>query len=83
MIKSINDWKFVLVACLTLGLAPFFPAPHIFGKIRWVMGGANGMQLTDWFDLFFHGLPWLLLIRLGIITIVKKERVHFKMPIRR
>lgn len=65
----INDWKLILLACLTLGLAPFFPEPHLFGKLRWVAGGANGMQLMDWFDLFFHGLPWLLLARLGILQI--------------
>ncbi len=74
MTNIFNDWKFVLVACLTLGLAPFFPEPHIFGKIRWVVGGADGMLLTDWFDLFFHGLPWLLLLRLGILKVLKTKR---------
>lgn len=67
-VKSIlNDWKWILVACLTLGLAPFTPEPHIWGKLRWLWGGANGMQLMDWFDLFFHGLPWLLLLRLLVV----------------
>lgn len=66
MRSLINDWRVVLVACLTLGLAPFSPEPHLFGKIRWVAGGAVGMQGMDWFDLFFHGLPWLLLVRLII-----------------
>ena len=69
----INDPKFVLVACLTLGLAPFFPEPHILGKIRWIAGGANGMQPLDWFDFAFHGLPWLLLIRLGVLKILKPK----------
>jgi hypothetical protein len=55
-----KNWKFVLVACLTLGLAPFFPEPHIISKLRWVFGGASGMQLIDWFDLILHGTPWLL-----------------------
>ncbi len=64
MRSVINDWRFVVVACLTLGLAPYSPEPHFFGKIRWVAGGAVGMQTMDWFDLFFHGLPWLLLLRL-------------------
>lgn len=49
----------VLIA-LTLGLAPFSP-PHIVGKIKWVMGGAKGMQPMDWFDLLLHGTPWLFL----------------------
>lgn len=64
MLKAINDWKFVAILCLTLGLAPFFPEPHIWGKIKWVRGGAVGMGPLDWFDLAFHGLPWLLLLRL-------------------
>ena len=50
-----------LMASLTLGLAPFLPEPHIWGKIKWVVGGAKGMQLMDWFDLILHGTPWLLL----------------------
>lgn len=67
MRSIINDWRLVVLACLTLGLAPFSPEPHLIGKIRWVAGGAVGMQVMDWFDLFFHGLPWLLLSRLVII----------------
>lgn len=55
-----------VVGSLTLGLAPFVPEPHIWGKLKWVAGGANGMKAMDWFDLMFHGLPWiLLLISLG------------------
>lgn len=50
---------------LTLGLAPFFPEPHVLGKIRWVLGGADGMGSMDWFDLILHGTPWLLLIVAG------------------
>jgi hypothetical protein len=67
----LNDWKLVIFACLTLGLAPFFPEPHIWGKLRWVAGGAVGMQPLDWFDLAFHGLPWLLLFRLIVLTLTK------------
>ena len=61
--KPWDDWKFILLACLSLGLAPFYPEPHILGKLRWVAGGAIGMQAMDWFDLIWHGLPWLLLLR--------------------
>ena len=68
--KVLNDWKFVIMFCLTLGLAPFFPEPHIWGKLRWVWGGAVGMQPMDWFDTLFHGLPWLLLIRLALIKVL-------------
>ncbi len=67
----LNDWKLVIFACLTLGLAPFFPEPHIWGKLKWVVGGAVGMRPLDWFDLVFHGLPWLLLFRLIVLTLTK------------
>jgi len=43
--------------CLTLGLAPFVPEPHIWGKVRWIMGGAKGMQAMDYFDFVMHGTP--------------------------
>lgn len=53
---------FPVLICLTLGLAPFSPEPHLFGKIRWVMGGAIGMQPMDYFDLLLHGGPWVYLV---------------------
>lgn len=64
-----NNWGTVLILCATLGLAPFVPEPHIWGKIKWVAGGAVGMKLMDWGDLVFHGFPWVLAIRLGVIEI--------------
>lgn len=72
MKKPIDDWRFLLVMSLTLGLAPFYPEPHILGKIRWVAGGARGMGLIDWFDLLFHGWPWLLLMRVGLLHFLHK-----------
>lgn len=68
-----NNWKIVLLLCLTLGLAPFFPEPHILGKLRWIVGGAKGMQLMDWFDTALHGFPFILLIRIIILKLVKKN----------
>jgi apolipoprotein N-acyltransferase len=56
--KQVFTWT---IASLTLGLAPFTPEPHIVGKIRWVAGGAVGMTGMDWFDLVFHGFPWVFL----------------------
>ena len=51
-----------VVACLTLGLAPYTPEPHIVGKIRWIAGGAVGMGPMDWFDVVMHGAPWIWLL---------------------
>lgn len=55
-------FKPVILLCLTLGLAPYHPEPHIIGKIRWIAGGAVGMKWLDWGDTVMHGIPWLILI---------------------
>ena len=69
--KSIyNNWRIIILACLTLGMAPFFPEPHLWGKLKWVAGGAPGMALKDWFDIVLHGLPFALLIRIASIKIM-------------
>ena len=63
-----------LLATMTLGLAPFVPEPHVLGKIRWVLGGAKGMQMMDWGDLLMHGAPWLWLIFTAVnVFIIKKK----------
>lgn len=62
-----------LVASLTLGLAPFFPEPHIFGKVRWLMGGADGMGPMDYFDTVLHGFPWVFLIYTLYQVYIKKN----------
>jgi hypothetical protein len=72
MKEIINDWKTVIIFCLTLGLAPFTPEPHIVADIRWVLGGAVGMTPMNWFDLLMHGTPFLLLIRLIVLEIKKR-----------
>ncbi|HKL39515.1 MAG TPA: hypothetical protein VJ894_02495 [Cryomorphaceae bacterium] len=59
-----------LIASVTLGLAPFVPEPHLFGKWRWLLGGAEGMQAMDWFDLALHTSPWIYLI-LSIIRLLQ------------
>ncbi|MHA7128270.1 hypothetical protein [Algoriphagus namhaensis] len=56
------QWKSFLLLSLSLGLMPFVPEPHIWGKLEWLLGGAQGMQAMDWFDFFLHGTPWLLLL---------------------
>lgn len=53
--------KIAILLCVTIGLAPFNPEPHIWGKIKWIAGGANGMGVSDWFDVILHGFPWILL----------------------
>ncbi|MFC1743928.1 RND transporter [Candidatus Riflebacteria bacterium] len=52
-------FAFVVIICLTLGLAPFSP-PHIVEKLQLLFSGEL-KKAIDWFDLFLHGTPWLLL----------------------
>ena len=54
---KILDVKLWAIGSLTLGLAPFAPEPHIFGKLKWIMGGADGMGAMEWFDVALHGTP--------------------------
>jgi len=72
MKASINNWRFVILLTAVLGLAPFVPEPHIWGKIKWIAGGANGMGALDWFDFVYHGIPWFLLIRLSYLQLTGK-----------
>jgi hypothetical protein len=77
--KILTDWKIIALACVTLGLAPFFPEPHIWGKLKWIAGGAVGMQPLDWFDAIFHGFPWLLLLfSIGILIGKKFKTTSIK-----
>lgn len=70
--KFFNNFKIIILLCLTLGLAPFFTEPHIWGKIKWIAGGAKGMQLIDWFDVVLHGFPFVLLIIALFLKLTKK-----------
>ena len=63
-------WGLLIVACLTLGLAPFFP-PHIWEKLVMLSRGEL-VRPIDWFDLFYHGIPWILLALKAISTANKK-----------
>lgn len=63
-------WSIVIVACLTLGLAPFYP-PHIWEKLMMLKRGDLSRPI-DWFDLFYHGIPWMLAV-LKAIAQVKKQ----------
>ena len=49
-----------VLAALTLGLAPFFPEPHIWEKLKMLAAGAL-TKPVDIFDLALHAAPWILL----------------------
>ncbi len=52
-------WNLVIIACLTLGLAPFFPEPHIWEKLKMLFSGTLSRPI-DIFDFLMHGAPFLL-----------------------
>ncbi len=54
-------WNLLIIAALTLGLAPFLPEPHIWEKLRMLVQGAL-TRPVDIFDLVMHGAPWLLIV---------------------
>lgn len=54
-------YSILLVAALFIGLAPFFPEPHVVEKIRMLLNGTLRKPI-DIFDLFFHLFPLFLLI---------------------
>lgn len=60
--KKPSQLPLAIMASLTLGLAPFVPEPHIWGKIKWLWGGGVGMGPMDYFDVVLHGAPWVFLI---------------------
>ncbi len=54
----------LMIGAVFLGLAPFFPEPHLLEKVRMLFTG-NLSRLIDIFDLFLHGiLPALLIVKL-------------------
>jgi len=67
--QTLNDIRLWLLLSLTLGLAPFVPEPHVWGKLKWLLGDPSSMQLMDYLDLLMHGLPWLFLLRAVIIRL--------------
>ena len=73
--KWLDDINYLplVVAALLLGLAPFFPEPHLWGKLKMLVNGTLVKPL-DIFDLLFHGsAPALLAIKL-FRTSLKKTR---------
>ncbi|MFZ5760871.1 MAG: RND transporter [Thermodesulfobacteriota bacterium] len=68
MEKLLNatPWSLIIIACLTLGLAPFHP-PHIWEKLQMLFRGELVRPL-DWFDFVMHGIPWLLLVAKSVVA---------------
>ncbi len=61
----------LVILCLTLGLAPFVPEPHIWQKLKMLVAGTLTKPI-DIFDLLMHGLPFVLLIVKLIVSGAQK-----------
>jgi hypothetical protein len=60
-------WGLIIIACLTLGLAPFNP-PHIWEKLQMLAKGQL-VRPIDWFDFIMHGIPWVLLVLKAVYSL--------------
>ncbi|MBL0331749.1 MAG: hypothetical protein IPP08_11275 [Chlorobiota bacterium] len=69
-----NNLTLPIILSLTLGLMPYFPQPHILGKLKWVIGGGNGMTFIDWADLLWHSFPFVWLIFVIIFKIKNLQK---------
>lgn len=67
-------WQTAIMFCLTLGLAPFVP-PHFFEKIQMLFAGTL-VKPIDWFDFFFHGLPWAILLTKVVLHFRKTKPTY-------
>lgn len=66
------DWPLVIIFTLGLGLAPFTP-PHLYEKVMMLRHGELVAPL-DWFDLFMHGTPWIVLLLKSYFSLLDVER---------
>lgn len=64
-------FSFLLILCLTLGLAPFIPEPHIWEKIKMLIAGTLSRPV-DILDFMMHGLPFVLLF-IKLIMLARKN----------
>ena len=62
-------WVLIVLACLTIGLAPYNP-PHFLEKLQMLFKGRL-VRPIDWFDFFLHGTPWFLLLLKGLFSLKK------------
>lgn len=65
-------WSIAIIGALTLGLAPFFPEPHIWEKLKMLSRGTL-VRPIDIFDLLLHSAPWALLIAKSVRAALMKS----------
>ena len=63
----------LVIVCLTLGLAPFAPEPHVWEKLKMLANGEL-RKAIDIFDLLLHGTPWVLLFLKLVFTGLNRSK---------
>jgi hypothetical protein len=58
--RRLLDYRILVPLAIFLGLAPFWPEPHLVGKFRMLASGTLRRPL-DIFDLVWHAWPLALL----------------------
>ncbi|HXH63948.1 MAG TPA: hypothetical protein VNH42_00390 [Mariprofundaceae bacterium] len=59
-------WSMLVMAALLMGLAPFWPEPHLVEKAHMLLNGES-LRPIDWFDIVWHSWP-LIWIALRLAT---------------
>ncbi len=65
-------WTLLIVGCLTLGLAPFQPMPHLAEKFLMLTSGTLTQPL-DIFDFIMHGAFPVLLFLKAVTTLFRDD----------
>ena len=60
-------WSILVVLGILMALAPLRPRPHLIEKLQMLFSGTLRRPL-DWFDLFLHSSPILLMIAKAILA---------------
>jgi hypothetical protein len=64
-------FSLLVVACLTLGLAPFNP-PHLSEKIQMLLAGGLTRPI-DIFDLLLHASPFIVMLAKSVRMLLTKR----------
>ncbi len=62
-----------ILLCGTLGLAPFFPEPHLVKQARNFQNGTL-REFMDLVDVFLHGVPFLYLAGLVLVDLYRRRK---------
>lgn len=62
-----------IALCLTLGLSPFVPQPHVIEKLPILLRGEL-TKMIEIFDLLLHVLPFVLLLIKSYFLLTDRQK---------